>query len=216
MRLLESYLGRGAAELEITLTAEQLEKFKLFAVELCKWNRKINLTSIVLPEEIAIKHFVDSLMLTKYVEVAGRILDIGSGGGFPCIPLKIVFPETEIVSVDAVEKKILFQRHVARLLGLAGFRALHCRVENLSPEYKGIFNRIVSRAFSDLPEFVRNALPYLAEDGVIVAMKGRDGKKEAEKAAEELTGMGAAILTVHELKLPILEDARSLIMIRRK
>jgi len=216
MRSLESHLEKGAEELGITLSARHMNSFALFASELRKWNRKINLTSIVLPEEIAIKHFIDSLALGRYVDLSGELLDIGSGGGFPSIPVKIVFPDVGIVSVDAVEKKILFQRHVARLLGLERFSALHCRIENLAEQYKGTFNCIVSRAFSELSGFVKLALPHLADDGVIVAMKGRDGKKDAEDSEAELNRIGVVVSTVHEFQLPLLKDARSLIIIRKK
>jgi len=216
MITLESHLKRGAEALGLTLTSLQSDSFAIFAAELCKWNRKINLTSIILPEEIAIKHFIDSLALGMYVDMTGELLDIGSGGGFPSIPIKIVFPDIGIVSVDAVEKKILFQRHVARLLGFKRFSALHCRVEDLPEQYKEMFNCIVSRAFSDIPGFAKLALPFLAKDGVIVAMKGKDGNKEAEESAEELTRIGAVVSAVHEFQLPLLKDARSLVIIKRK
>ena len=215
MKTLQEYLEKGVAELGIITSSRQLESFMIYADELCKWNRKINLTSITLPEEIAIKHFIDSLILLKYVDITGELLDIGSGGGFPGIPIKIMSPETSVVSVDAVEKKINFQRHIARTLALVGFTALHSRVENLFPKYKNFFNCIVSRAFADIPEFVRQALPLLTEKGLIVAMKGRDGKKEAATAIDELEKMGAVVFLVHEFELPILKDLRSLIFIRR-
>ncbi len=215
MNTLQSYLKKGADELEITISGEQLESFAIYANELCKWNRKINLTSIILPEEIAIKHFIDSLTLLKYACIKGPILDIGSGGGFPAIPLKIILPETRVVSVDAVEKKINFQRHVIRTLGLTGFTALHSRVEKLFPEYKGCFSCIVSRAFADIPEFAKYALPLLADNGVILAMKGKGGGEEAKASTEELTSMGLAVSSIHEFQLPILKDHRSLIVIRR-
>jgi len=215
MKTLQDYLNKGAEELGIIISPAQLENFTIYANELCKWNRKINLTSITLPEEIAVKHFIDSLALSKYVDITGELLDIGSGGGFPGIPLKIISPETRVVSVDAVEKKINFQRHVVRTLALEGFTALHSRVENLFPEYKGFFKIIVSRAFADIPEFVKHALPLLADKGVIVAMKGRDGRNESEAAADELRKMGVVVSSVHEFELPLLKDLRSLIVISR-
>jgi len=215
MKTLQDYLKKGAGELGIIISPRQIESFTLYADELCKWNRKINLTSITLPEEIAVKHFLDSLSLLRYVDIAGELLDIGSGGGFPGIPLKIMSPATSIVSVDAVEKKIHFQRHIARTLALEGFTALHRRVENLLPEYKGYFKSIVSRAFADIPEFVKHALPLLAENGVIIAMKGRDGRREAEAATAELKKIGVAVSAVHEFELPLLKDLRTLIVISR-
>lgn len=215
MNKLQDSLKNGANELGIAVSATQLESFTVYANELRKWNSKINLTTIIAPEEIAIKHFLDSLALAKYIEIEGAWLDVGSGGGFPGIPLKIMFPETNIVSVDSIEKKINFQRHIARTLSLSCFIALHSRVENLIHEYKGKFTRVVSRAFADIPEFVKYSLPLLAEQGIIVAMKGKEGRNEAATATEELKQLGAVVTAVYEFELPILKDPRSLIMISR-
>lgn len=215
MKTIQDYLIKGSEELGISLSPQQLESFAIYAIELCKWNRKINLTSITLPGEIAVKHFIDSLTLLKYADLSGDLLDIGSGGGFPGIPLKIMSPETRVVSVDAVEKKINFQRHVARTLALEGFTALHRRVENLTPDYKTFFNCVVSRAFADLSEFVGYALPLLAENGVIIAMKGREGKTESVAAVDKLKKMGAVVTSLQEFELPVLKDLRTLIFIRK-
>ncbi|MBP1727864.1 MAG: gidB [Deltaproteobacteria bacterium] len=215
MNILQEYLERGAEQLGIVLEQAHVEKFKLFATELCKWNRKINLTAITRTEDIAVKHFLDSLAILKHVNISGELLDIGSGGGFPAIPLKIVTPAAIIVSLDAVDKKILFQRHVARLLCLENFTALHARVEDLGEEYPERFNRVVSRAFSDIPKYVQLALPLLAPDGVIIAMKGREGKSEAEMSSGKLTVLGAVVADIHEFRLPFSGESRSLVIIRR-
>jgi 16S rRNA (guanine527-N7)-methyltransferase len=215
MKALQDSLKKGAKELGIEISAQQLTNFTLYAEELCKWNCRINLTTIIDPEEIAIKHFLDSIVLAKYMDITGIWLDVGSGGGFPGIPLSIMFRETSFVSVDSVEKKIHFQRHIARTLALTGFTALHNRVEKLVPEYTTTFTRIVSRAFADIPCFVKYALPLLAEGGVMVAMKGRDGRKEAAVATDALQQLGTAVTAVHEFELPLLKDPRSLIVISR-
>ena len=106
-------LVHGAAELGVKLTTGELGKLYSLAAELRKWGRKINLTAIREDDEIAIKHFLDSLTLLKFIGAKGALLDVGSGGGFPAIPLKIMRHELHVVSVDAVEKKIIFQRHMA-------------------------------------------------------------------------------------------------------
>lgn len=215
MNNMQRYLLDGAEELGIALSTAQVDMFAVYADELCRWNSKINLTSIVKPEEIAIKHFIDSVAIMKYVELESDLLDIGSGGGFPSIPIKIVAPEKQIISVDAVAKKIHFQRHVARTLGLDGFTALHCRAENLLSEKRYGFKSIISRAFTDILQFVKYALPLLTENGIIVAMKGKDGKSEAEAAFSELGKIGATVVSMHEFQLPIIKDIRSLIVIKK-
>lgn len=207
--------NRGVAELGIQLTSAELGRLSSLATELQKWARKINLTAIHGDEEIAVKHFLDSLTLLKVVEGKGRLLDIGSGAGFPALPLKIVCHNLEVVSVDAVEKKIIFQRHAARLLGLHGFEALHARAEELPVKYAGSFDWVVSRAFSDIPTFVRLALPLLKAGGRIVAMKGRGGDDEARTVAAALAELKVQVTDVIEFRLPISGDARSLIIIER-
>jgi len=209
-------LLRGAAQLGVEVNPAQAEKFALFVVELRKWNRKINLTAITTEREIALKHFVDSLSLCRVVDRGGRLLDLGSGGGFPVIPFAILHPESEAVSVDAVEKKIIFQRHVGRLLGLLHFEALHARGEELTGRFAGHFDWVVSRAFSDIPTFVRMALPLLAPGGKIVAMKGQGGRQEAETSKPVLGLLGVEILQLVEFLLPFSGDRRSLIVMGKK
>ena len=206
---------RGAAELGLHLAAAELGKFYTFAAELKKWSRKINLTAITADEDIAVKHFLDSLTALKVVGPKGRLLDIGSGGGFPAIPLKIVCHGLHVTSVDAVEKKVIFQRQAARLLGLHGFEALHARGEELAAHHAGSFDWVVSRAFSDIPTFVRIALPLIKEGGKIVAMKGRGGREEAETVTSALAELKVRVTDVVEFRLPASGDARALIVIER-
>jgi len=209
----KNLLAAGARELGVELTGEQLARLDLFAEELKKWSRKINLTAITEDEGIAVKHFVDSLSLLKVVHSPGRLLDIGSGAGFPCIPVKIVAPDLEIVSVDAVVKKISFQKQAVRLLNLAQFSATHVRAETLGASYPEYFDWVVSRAFSDLPSFVAMALPLLREGGRIVAMKGRNAAQEIAAAEGVLAEFGARVDSAHDFQLPGGGDARSLVVI---
>jgi len=206
-------LVKGAAELGVPLTELQLHKFRTLANELQKWNRKINLTAVTADEQIVVKHFLDSLTLLQVVGESGRLLDLGSGGGFPALPLKILLTELEVVSVDAVAKKIMFQRHMGRLLDLRGFTAVHERGERLVQDYPGHFDWVVSRAFANLASFVRLALPLLKEDGRIVAMKGSRGAEEAAAAESELMAMGIRVLQAKEFKLPLSGDARCLVVL---
>ena len=201
--------------LGIELTSNQLGKFGEFATELKKWNRKINLTSITDDRDIVLKHFADSLLLMKAIGRAGNLLDIGSGGGFPAIPLKIILPKLSIVSVDAVEKKILFQRHVARTLGLNEFSAVHARGEELPGKYAGHFDWVVSRAFSDIPTFVRIALPLLRDDGRMVAMKGKKGSEEAAAAVKQCLTMGVEVTGVLDYRLPVSGELRYLVVMEK-
>lgn len=208
-------LVSGARELGIELTKEQAQRLDQFAEELKKWNKKINLTAITDDDGIALKHLVDSLSLLKVVRGPGKMLDIGSGGGFPCIPVQVVEPDLEVVSVDAVVKKISFQKQAVRLLNLANFTALHVRAETLAASYPETFHWIVSRAFSDLPSFVTMALPLMRADGRIVAMKGRNAAEEVEEAAETLERLGVLVERIEKFNLPGSDEARALIVMRK-
>jgi 16S rRNA (guanine527-N7)-methyltransferase len=208
-------LVSGVRELGLELSGGQLSQLNQFAEELKKWNRKINLTAITDDAGIAVKHLVDSLTLLKVVRGGGRLLDIGSGGGFPCIPVKIALPDLEVVSVDAVVKKISFQKQAVRLLDLVNFTATHARAETLSADYPQYFDWVVSRAFSDIPSFVAMALPVLKADGRIVAMKGKNAAEEVAAARDALIEMGAAVEKVEDFVLPGSGDARSLVVIVR-
>ena len=209
-------LVSGAKELGVELTGEQLARLNLLAEELKKWNRKINLTAITDDEGIAVKHLVDSLSLLKVVHGPGRLLDIGSGAGFPCIPVKIAASDLDIVSVDAVVKKISFQKQAVRLLDLVQFSATHVRAETLAETYPEYFDWVVSRAFSDIPSFVAMALPLLKSGGRIVAMKGRNAADEVAAAEDALTKLGARVDSVQDFLLPGAGDARSLVVIVKK
>jgi 16S rRNA (guanine527-N7)-methyltransferase len=208
-------LRRCAAEFQIELSDRQVSYFNVFAEELKKWNRKINLTAIKDDHEIVIKHFADSLSLLGTLNKNGTLLDIGSGGGFPAIPLKIVLPHLSIVSVDAVEKKILFQRHAVRLLQLENFSALHARAEELKKNYASQFDYVVSRAFSDLPHFVTLALPLLKDSGQIIAMKGREGSDEASAVEKQFAELGVKVADCIHLRLPISGDDRYLVVLKK-
>lgn len=195
-------LARETTNMGMALSCENIRAFEAFAAELIKWNRKVNLTAITSENEIAIKHFIDCLHLAPYVLNEDVLLDIGSGGGLPVIPLKIVRPETMMVSVDAVGKKINFQRQVIRLLGLQKIEALHSRIEDLHKTHAGKFSLITSRAFTRLDHFVSMAAPLLAENGRIIAMKGSAADDEIAISNDRLRSLGFSITSQHTYNLP--------------
>lgn len=213
--MIRNTLVQAASAMEIELSDEQIGALVLYAEELKKWNRKINLTAISSDREIAVKHLVDALCMARLLKDAERLLDIGSGAGIPSVPLKIALPDLEIVSVDAVGKKVHFQRHITRLLNFERFKALHTRVEELVGGGTGLFDVITSRAFSDLALFARLAVPLLADEGRIIAMKGPAVKSELEAAHSALEFLGCAISSIDHYSLPFNNGERCLITIRR-
>lgn len=211
--MIRDVLQQGAGSLGLELTENQLGEFEMFADELKKWNRKVNLTAITADREIAIKHFLDSLVLAQMLGDAANVLDIGSGAGLPALAVKIVRPTTAVVSVDAVVKKIQFQRHIARLLRLDGFEAIHSRIEALHHSHAGMFDVITSRAFSDLSQFVSLAAPLLAEGGRIIAMKGPASQSEISNSTSTFEAHRLEISSVYSYSLPVNSGDRRLIII---
>jgi 16S rRNA (guanine527-N7)-methyltransferase len=206
-------LEKCVLEMGLSVSEENIRAFELFVNELTKWNRSINLTAIRREDEIAVKHVIDSLVLAGCISSCERLLDIGSGAGFPAIPLKIVKPEVQVTSVDAVGKKILFQRHVSRMLKLEGFEAVHTRVEAMGRTHAGHFDVIVSRAFARLEQFVALAAPLLAGCGRMIAMKGPAVAEELKEGEENLRKLGFEIKDIHPYTLPLDLGERNLIVV---
>jgi 16S rRNA (guanine527-N7)-methyltransferase len=189
-----------------------------FLLELLRWNKTYNLTAITEPEEGIERHLVDSLTLFPYLDEAASLLDIGSGGGFPGIPLQIASPELRVVSVDAVAKKIDFQRHIVRRFKLPNFTPWHGRIEQLSklPFAVEGFDLVVARAFSSLHDLLELALPYMKPNGRIVAMKGPEGGRELAEVGEWLVEKDLYCNQQVFLTLPESGACRSLLFFTRK
>jgi 16S rRNA (guanine527-N7)-methyltransferase len=167
-------LVQGARSFGIDLDDKAIQAFEIYLKELLKWNQKINLTAIRSEKGIVLKHFLDSLSVYPYLPEHSFILDIGSGAGFPGIPLKIIQPSFEVTLIDSIRKKVDFQRHIIRMLGLRGTEAIHGRVQDkaILQDLGGRFDIILSRALSDLQTFLALSFPFLKQEGTVIAMKG--------------------------------------------
>ena len=205
------------APLEIVLDQAILERLDWLGQELLRWNRTHNLTAITDPAEVREKHLADSLTLLPLLKGATRLLDLGSGAGFPALPLKLACPALEVVSVDAVGKKIAFQRHVARSLRMTGFTAVHGRAEDLpgSPLCGAGFDVVTARALGSLPLLARLAAPCLVAGGRLIAMKGAEGAAELAAAQPELAVLGFVCTEQHSLRLPVTGAERMLMVLER-
>jgi 16S rRNA (guanine527-N7)-methyltransferase len=205
-------LMEGAEAFGIRLNEIQVEAFDLYLTELLKWNQKINLTAIRSERGIVLKHFLDSFSVFPYLSKTTSLLDIGSGAGFPGIPLRIVHPPLEITLIDSVRKKIDFQRHIIRMLGLKGAEAIHGRIQDkeILRSMTGRFDAVVSRAFSDLQTLCLLAFPFLKKGGILLAMKGElDEEKigllsKREETRYRLQGTASFLLPKSSLKRSIL------------
>jgi 16S rRNA (guanine527-N7)-methyltransferase len=211
----------GAQLLGIHVTVEQTEFFAFHASELLIWNRKVNLTAITDPLEIAVKHFLDSIAAVPLIGPDKSILDIGSGGGFPGIPLKIMLPSNLVFLIDASRKKTAFLNHLIRLIKLQNISAHHVRAEHLlqDPETKNRFDVIVCRALTELKTFVEMASPLLADKGFLLAYKGNLSELELEEIIKlnKYRGISNINWTVstQNYHLPFLDQPRTLVVIKR-
>ena len=176
----QKLLIEGAKTFGIDLDEKAIRVFDLYLKELLKWNQKINLTAIRSEKGIVLKHFLDSLSVSPYLPEYSSVLDIGSGAGFPGIPLKIVQPALRMTLIDSVRKKIDFQRHIIRMLDLRGTEAIHGRAQDgeILQNLGGRFDITLSRAFSDLRTFLVLSFPFLKGGGTAIAMKGETDDKE--------------------------------------
>jgi 16S rRNA (guanine527-N7)-methyltransferase len=179
-------LLEGAKTFRIFLDEKGVESFDLYLKELLKWNQKMNLTSIRTEKGIVLKHFLDSLSAFPYLSHTSSLLDIGAGAGFPGIPLRMVEPSLEITLIDSVRKKVDFQRHIIRMLGLKGIGAIHGRVQDkeILRWMGGRFNMVISRAFSDLQNLLILSFPFLQKGGIVLAMKGEVDSDEIRLLSE--------------------------------
>jgi 16S rRNA (guanine527-N7)-methyltransferase len=209
--LFKEILLKSSHEADFLIPGEIVTMFGLYYEELLAWNAKVNLTAITAPAEAAVKHFLDSILLLKYQPLAGSLIDIGSGAGFPGIPLKIMRPELSVVLVEAVRKKASFLKQIIRILKLDGIEVYNGRIEDFSRHTA--FDYAVSRAFSELGLFCRLAEPYIKPGGLLLAMKGSDAKEQA--AAQEMTARGLACRAIHSYTLPLEKGQRSLIILQK-
>jgi 16S rRNA (guanine527-N7)-methyltransferase len=213
----------GARTFDIELNPDQTRQFAVHARELVHWNKTFNITAITDPREAAVKHFLDSLPAAHHIPPHATVLDIGSGGGFPGIPLKIFMPSLTVTLIDASRKKVNFLKHIIRTLKLEHIAALQMRAENLSRDgnYRNRFDVIISRALSALPTFARLAKPLLAPGGLIIALKGAVKKNELNDLHSYLCGEGIAVsvaghgpgISLENHYLPFLNLQRSIIVI---
>lgn len=214
---MSNYFTAGLGKIGVELSADKSTAQIQFIDELLRWNKRINLTSIRNYEEALEKHLLDSLFLLKQIGSARSLLDIGSGGGLPSIPLAIAAPTLKIVSVDSVGKKINFQKHIKRLLQLDNLEIVQSRIESLADitgNDEG-FDLVVSRAFADLALMVECSAPWLSATGRIVAMKGPEGENELQQSLPLIEQLGFKNQEVISYNLPYSRAERQLVILQK-
>lgn len=207
---IKNLLELGAKELGVSIEEREIALFLKYLEELKEWNKKINLTAIKNDKDIVVKHFLDSLILAPFLKSCKTLLDIGSGAGFPGIPIKIIMPELKVTLLDSNNKKVSFMNHIIRTLGLKDIEAVHARAEDEKIIKKlGMFDAVASRAFAELKEFLKTAKPYAQENGLILAMKGPKGIEELKEIE------GFILVEQRDIKLPFSDIITSIFVFKK-
>lgn len=188
-----------------SLTAQQTEQFVTYFDTLLEWNQKINLTAIEEPVEVAYKHFVDSACLLRVVPDLKQksMIDIGTGAGFPGVPLKIMEPQLDLTLFDSLNKRILFLQELCRKLNLEGVNTIHGRAEEfgIKPDYRGQYDIATARAVARMPVLLEICLPFVKKGGILIALKGPELETELAESSNALKELGGKVADVQKFTL---------------
>ncbi len=214
-------LARGADELGIRLTEGQLDQFQAYYETLADWNKRMNLTRITGLEEVQVKHFLDSLTVVLAAPLqpddTRKMIDIGAGAGFPGLPLKLAFPETELALVESVGKKADFLKELVDILGLEGVEIHTGRAETLArqPGLRESFDLVLARGLARLPVLAEYTLPFCRVGGTVAALKHGDIGEEIEQASNALRTLGRAASQVYQVNVTGLTDNRVVVAVEK-
>ena len=212
-------LLKGVEELELQLSQADRAKFSTYKELLKEWNEKINITTITEDDEIDVKHFLDSLscLSLDLFDDKKSLIDIGTGGGFPGIPLKIMRENLDVTLLDSLNKRIIFLDEVIKDLGLRNIRAVHGRAEELSrtKEYREKFSIAISRAVASLDTLSEYCLPFVKVGGHFIAMKGPEIEEELKLSEKAIKLLGGNVVETKLITLPESDIVHSLIVIEK-
>ena len=204
-------------EIGILLKEEQVEKFYIYMQLLIEWNEKVNLTAIVEPEEIILKHFIDSMTIAKNINENAKIIDVGTGAGFPGIPLKIIREDIEVCLLDSLNKRINFLNEVILELKLEKIEAVHGRAEELgrNKKYREKFDYATSRAVANLSTLSEYLIPFVKQNGYCISMKGSNVEEEIGQGKKAISVLGGEIKEIEKFQLPQSDINRCIIIINK-
>ena len=214
----QTLLLDGARQLTLDLTSAQLEQFARYADLLIEWNGRFNLTSIVDPRDIVIRHFLDSLSVIRSLPPGPlKLIDVGAGAGLPGIPIKLVRPDVTLTLLEATRKKCNFLQAVADDLPLSSVKIVNARAEEAGrmEEHRAAYDIAIARAVADLPVLIEYLLPFVKIGGFAVAQKSRGAEDELERADTAILLLGGLSSQVIHVQVPGLNDERALILVEK-
>lgn len=215
--IFKSKLENSAKEIGISLSDEQVQNFYDYMNILLEWNEKINLTAITEQDDIVLKHFVDSLTALDYLNDKKSIIDVGTGAGFPGIPIAIMNKDRNVTLMDSLNKRVKFLDEVSRKLSLNNIKTIHSRAEDLGQnvDHREKYDVAVSRAVANLATLVEYMLPLVKKGGVCICMKGQDVVEEIKNSEVAIEMLGGEIETIDDFCLPGTDMGRNIIVIRK-
>lgn len=204
-------------EMGILLGEKQINQFYIYMNLLLEWNKKINLTAITKPEEIILKHFIDSMTIVNDIEKNASLIDVGTGAGFPGIPLKIIREDIEVTLLDSLNKRIVFLQEVIKQLSLMRIEAVHSRVEEFgkNKKYRESFDYATSRAVANLSTLSEYLIPLVKLEGCCISMKGSEIEEEVQQSKKAILLLGGKIEKIKKFQLPKSDIDRNVIIIRK-
>jgi 16S rRNA (guanine527-N7)-methyltransferase len=214
---METVKKHAKNDYNVQLSDEQIIAFKTYQKELMDWNSRINLTAIRDENGILLKHFLDSLSCMTIIQNKphGKLVDVGTGGGFPGIPIKIACPQIKLTLVESVGKKVKFCEHIVKTLKLENVEVIQARAEEIGQDkrYRESFDWVVARAVSNMSTLAEYLLPLTKLNGTVIAQKGESGPAESQSAEKAIRILGGHIRKLHKVTLPGVADERYLVII---
>lgn len=216
--MFKDILRQKAAASQISLTENQIDSLEIYYKLLVEWNEKMNLTALTQPDDVALKHFCDSILLLKYADIPlnSSLIDVGTGAGFPSVPIKIVRPDIKLCLLDSLNKRLVFLSEVVKTLKLSDVEIVHSRAEDgaKNPKFREKFDFATSRAVAQLNILSEYCLPYVKVNGSFLAMKGKYSEEEIANSKNAIKTLGGKISKVDTYNLA--DDAeRTIIAIKK-
>ncbi len=211
----EEEMSKKSKILGVRFSVEQIEQFYKYMNLLIEWDEKMNLTAITEPKEIILKHFIDSITILKYIDDNSKLVDVGTGAGFPGVPLSIMNPTLKITLVDSLNKRLIFLQEVVKELNLKNIEIVHARAEEFgqNKNYREKFDIATSRAVANLATLSEYLVPLVKIGGKIISMKASNAKEEINDAQKAIEVLGGKIEKIEEFDLPESDIGRTIIII---